>query len=110
MEKESRQVFRKDIIPMFASRTGLTKQKAEEVMDIFQKMIFEFLCEQTDVYLTGFGIFRIRETSEREARNPRTKESHIIPAGYKPEFKASKGFRDAVDRRIKNNMGEEFAE
>lgn len=104
MTKEKRKVFRKDLIPLFASRTGLTKKKAEEALDILQDMIFEFLCEETDVYFTGFGTFWIRETSEREARNPRTKESHVIPAGYKTEFKMSRGFRDAVDRRIKENM------
>lgn len=107
MKKERRQVFRKDLIPIFASRTGLTRKKAEEAMDALQDMIFELLCEETDVYLTGFGIFRIRKTNEREARNPRTKESHTIPAGYKPEFKASRGFRDAVDRRIKNHTFDE---
>ena len=37
-----------------------------------------------------------RARGERTGRNPRTKESIVIPASKQPVFKAGKAFKDAV--------------
>ncbi len=94
-------VYRKDFVPELAKRTGLTTRKAEEVLDAFVDMVTEYWSEETNVCLTGFGTFRIRKTSERMARNPRTMEEHLIPAGFKPEFRLSRGLRAKIDEKIK---------
>ncbi len=101
--REGKCVYRKDLIPMFAKRTGMTQKKAEEVLDTFQDMVAEFLCEGTAVYLTGFGIFSVRRKKERLVRNLRTMEGCVTPERFKPEFKASKKLKKLVDQKIKEN-------
>ncbi len=99
--KSEKNVYRKDLIPLFAQRTGMTQKRAEEVMDTFLAIIEEYLCQKTAVHLTGFGIFQLRRDNEREVRNPKTKEPYLIKPGYKPEFKACRGFWDEVNRKAK---------
>ncbi len=99
--KSGSHVYRRDVIPLFADRTGMTEKQAEEVMDIFLEIIYEYLCQKTAVHLTGFGIFRLRVDSERQARNPKTREPCTIQAGYKPEFKASRGLWQRVNKKAK---------
>ncbi len=101
--REGSQVYRRDLIPLFAKRTGMTQKRAEEVLDAFQDMVSEFLCEGTEVHLTGFGIFYIRRKNKRLVRNLQTMEGYVAPARFKPEFKASKKLRERVDRQIKGN-------
>ncbi len=99
--KSEKNVYRKDLIPLFARRTGMTQERAEEVMDTFLAIIEENLCQKTAVHLTGFGIFALREDSARLVRSPRTKKEYLITAGYKPVFKASRKFWDTVNEKAK---------
>ena len=48
------------------------------------------------VSLVGFGVFDVKERSERVCKNPRTGEEVICPATRVPGFKAGKGLKDAV--------------
>lgn len=45
--------------------------------------------QKEKVQFIGFGAFEARLTPERMARNPRTKETAVIPARYKAVFKPS---------------------
>ncbi|MBW4458390.1 MAG: HU family DNA-binding protein [Nostoc indistinguendum CM1-VF10] len=44
----------------------------------------------------GFGSFERRERSEREGRNPKTKETITIPATIVPAFSPGKLFKEKV--------------
>ncbi len=97
--KNGKNVYRKDLIPLFAQRTGMTQKRAEEVMDAFLAIITEALSQNTAVHLTGFGTFQLRKESARVVRNPRTNEPCLLKAGYKPEFKPSRRFWQEVNRK-----------
>ncbi|MEY3784630.1 MAG: hypothetical protein RLZZ230_952, partial [Candidatus Parcubacteria bacterium] len=44
----------------------------------------------------GFGIFEAKMRAAREARNPRTGETVMVPAMRVPKFRAAKALKDAV--------------
>lgn len=91
-----------DFAAKLATKTGLTKAKAREVIDcIFsteprEGIIAIELDAGRDFTITGFGTFGTRRRKKREGRNPRTGESIEIPAMTVPTFKAGKGLKDRV--------------
>lgn len=79
-----------------AEKTGLSKKDAEKAVAAVLDSVVEALAAGDKVQVVGFGTFEIRERDERTGRNPRTKETIIIPASKQPVFKAGKAFKDAV--------------
>ena len=70
-----------------------------EDFDIFMaalNTITEALAEEEKVQLVGFGSFEVKKRAERTGRNPKTKESIMIPASKVPAFKAGKAMKEAV--------------
>jgi len=94
-------VTKADIIDHIASGTGLTKIETEAVVNGFIATVMQALAQGETLELRGFGVFRPQHRAPRVARNPRTKEIVEIEARYVPVFKASKDFRDAVDKAMK---------
>ena len=69
-------------------------------MDIALKSLCEVATAELlgggEVPLPGLGKLKVRETSAREGRNPRTGESISIPAGEKVAFAACKELKEAL--------------
>ena len=49
------------------------------------------------VKLSGFGSFRFKKTPKRLGRNPKTKDSYIIPELNKLNFKASNKIKEKLN-------------
>ena len=79
-----------------ADQTGLTRNKASEVITIFTDEISAAAARGEDVTLTGFGTFSIRQREPREGRNPQTGASIRIPASKTVGFKPGKALKAAV--------------
>lgn len=94
-------LYGREFIRMFAARAGMDYEEARNVTAVFLQMLTEMMSSNISVCFRNFGVFRIRATSGRPARNPRTMEDYMIPEGYKPEFKASRFLRQTVDGQIK---------
>jgi DNA-binding protein HU-beta len=79
------------------NKLGLkTKIEAERVVKGVFDVIKNTMEIGTDVAISGFGVFRVVESKERQGRNPMTGEAVTIPAGKKVKFRASKALKDAV--------------
>ena len=63
-----------DIVSIIASRTGLTKQETETVVDGFIESVIEALKAGERIEIRGFGTYNVRKKNKRLARNPRTGE------------------------------------
>ena len=50
------------------------------------------------VSIVGFGTFNVRERAARSARNPKTGETLQVAAKKAPGFKASKAFKEVVNK------------
>ena len=79
-----------------AESTGLTRDKASEVITAITDQISAAASRGEDVTLIGFGTFNIRKREAREGRNPQTGASIRIPASKTVGFKAGKALKDAI--------------
>ena len=86
-----------DLVNVVAAKTELKKKDVELVVNAALDAIVDALKAGDKVQLIGFGTFEVKETAEREGRNPKTGETITIPAGKKPAFSASKALKDAID-------------
>lgn len=96
-----------DIVNIIASRTGLTKQETETVVDGFIETVIESLKSGERIEIRGFGTFNVRKKNRRIAHNPRTREKVVIEEKYVPTFKISREFKAAVSEKLKKLPREE---
>lgn len=94
-------VYGREFIRQLAERTGMEYGDAEKYAEGFFVLLYENLCSNRSVCFKEFGTFGIRVTDSRTVRNPKSMEEYMLPAGYKPDFKACGQLRRAVDRGIK---------
>ena len=86
-----------DLVEVVVAETGVTKKQADEVISAALAAITSALKDGDKVSLIGFGTFEVKETAEREGRNPKTGEAIKIAASKKPTFSASKVLKDEVN-------------
>lgn len=80
-----------------ASKHGLAKKQAEEILDSFQEITIEELRKGNEVVLTGFGAFSARIRTARMGVNPKNPTERIqIPEVRVPKFKAGKTLKDSL--------------
>lgn len=86
-----------ELAAAIAQETGLSRSKAQEVLNAVTDQIGSALAKDESVSLPGFGNFRVRERSARTGRNPQTGAPIRIPASHSVSFKAGKPLREAVN-------------
>lgn len=79
-----------DIVNNVADKTGVPKQKAEQVVDSLFNAMKEALARGKRIELRGFGVFVVKPRKRGVGRNPRTGEEVPIPAGKTIRFKPGK--------------------
>lgn len=87
---------RTDITDEVARKTGAKKKDADDIIKAFLDEVTNALSRGEKVSLAGFGNFDIKETSERQGRNPATGETMTIKAKKKVRFKSAKALSDAI--------------
>lgn len=84
-----------ELAASIAERTGLTREKASEVITTVTDQISAAAARGEDTTLIGFGTFNIRAREARDGRNPQTGAAIRIPASKTVGFKAGKALKDA---------------
>jgi len=79
-----------DIVNKLAERTGVAKQKAEQVVDSLFNAMKEALAQGRRIELRGFGVFVVKARKRGVGRNPRTGAEVPIPPGKTIRFKPGK--------------------
>ena len=79
-----------------AERTGMSKAECQRQYDNVMGNLFDFVSEGEEVSIFGVGSFKIDIKEEREARNPATGDTIVVPAHKAVKFKVSKALKDAV--------------
>ena len=85
-----------ELAAAIADRTGLTREKASEVITAFTDQVSAAASRGEDVTLIGFGTFNIRSREARDGRTPQTGETIRIPASKTVGFKAGKALKDEI--------------
>jgi len=85
-----------ELIETLASRAGVSKKAAADLLDAFVGVVTEKIKTGEKVAITGFGTFSISHRAARSGINPQTKERIEIPAMDVPKFTAGKTLKEAV--------------
>jgi DNA-binding protein HU-beta len=86
-----------EMIDSIAEKAGISKREAAEAYDAFVSYISEVCQRGERCAIPGLGSFSVTERKSREGRNPRTKETIVIPASKNVRFKAGKDLRDVLN-------------
>tara|TARA_B100000212_G_scaffold321755_1_gene280577 strand:+ start:338 stop:619 length:282 start_codon:yes stop_codon:yes gene_type:complete len=77
----------------------LNKTDFENIIDSFSTGLEKALLEGKNIELRGFGTFFVKKIGEKHsARNPKSGELIYVPEKNKIRFKASKKFKDLINK------------
>ena len=86
-----------DLVNVVAAEAQISKKDAESAVSAVFAAITSALKNGDKVQLIGFGTFEVKESAEREGRNPKTGETIKIAASKKASFSASKVLKDEIN-------------
>lgn len=89
---------RQELIRAMATKTGQTQKDTEASLIAFMDVVMESLAKNEPIGIVGFGVFETSERAEREGINPKTKERILLPSSKTPKFRASKAFKDLLNK------------
>lgn len=92
-----------DITEFLIEKYRLQKSEAKNLVDNFFEEIRLSLESGSDVKLSGFGNFELRDKSSRPGRNPKTGESVPVSARRVVVFKPGQKLRTRVEK-VKPNQ------
>jgi integration host factor subunit beta len=92
-----RAVTKSELIERVAQESGLTKGRAEMVVNTIFDSMTAALIAGDGIEIRGFGSFTVRQYKSYEGRNPRTGDVvHVAPKRL-PFFKVGKELRERVN-------------
>lgn len=86
-----------DMAEKLFEELGLNKREAKEMVEMFFEEIVHALENNTQVKLSGFGNFDLRDKSERPGRNPKTGEEIPISARRVVTFRPGQKLKQRVE-------------
>ena len=86
-----------EIVARLAEAQDANKTQAKSIVDAFLKELVAVAATGEEISLPGFGKFKVKETPEREGRNPANGEKIKIAASKKLTFSAAKAVKDALN-------------
>ena len=89
-----------ELAELLFDRIGLNKRESKDIVEAFFELLHEALVKGTEVKLSGFGNFSIREKGSRPGRNPRTGEAVAIKARNVVTFHSSHKLKAIVQGDI----------
>ncbi len=86
-------MIKQDIVSRVANTMGITKVKAEVVVDSVFTALKQAMKKGERIELRGFGVFVVKPRKSGIGRNPRTGDEVPIPPGKTVRFKPGKEIR-----------------
>lgn len=91
-------MIKADLVNKISREMNISKQEAEEGVNLFFHTIKEAILEGEEIEIRGFGSFRFRERTSRYGRNPRTGEPVKVPPKKVLYFKPSKLLKELINK------------
>jgi len=85
------------LVESIHNKTGLTKNKSTEIVEILLEIIKSTLASGEDVLISNFGKFCVREKKERKGRNPATGDAMMLEPRKVVTFKCSGKLKDRIN-------------
>ena len=89
---------KKDIINSIYMQIGFSKKISETLLEDILEIILKNIIKHKKVKIAKFGTFSLRKKNQRIGRNPKTKETKIISERNVILFKASKEFKEYINK------------
>ena len=89
---------KKDIINSIYMQIGFSKKISENLLDDILQIILSNIIKHKKVKISKFGTFTLRKKKQRIGRNPKTKEIKVISERNVILFKASKEFKEYINK------------
>ena len=90
---------KKDLVNLVYMQLGFSKQASENLIEELLSLISLNLKDQKKIKISKFGTFSLREKKQRIGRNPKTKEEKKISKRNVILFKASKEFKELINKK-----------
>lgn len=91
-------MIKADLVNKIAKEMNVSKQEAENGINLFFRTIKEAIQNGEEIELRGFGSFRFRQRGARSGRNPRTGELVEVPPKKVLYFKPSKILKNMINK------------
>ena len=85
-----------DIVKNISRKSLVSTGDARDILESFLSLI-KNKSKLTSVKLSSFGSFSFKKTPKRVGRNPKTKDSYIIPELNKLNFKPSNTTKEKLN-------------
>jgi integration host factor subunit alpha len=85
-----------DLSEMLYDQVGLNLREGKEMVEAFFDIISQKLVDGTDVKISDFAAFEIRDKASRPGRNPRTGEIVIVKARRVVTFRAGPNMKERI--------------
>ena len=89
---------KKEIINSIYMQIGFSKKISETLLEDILEIILNNIIKHKKVKIAKFGTFILRKKNQRIGRNPKTKENKIITERNVILFKASKEFKEYINK------------
>ena len=89
---------KKEIINSIYMQLGFSKRISEYLLEDFLEILLQELIVNKKVKISKFGTFTLKSKRQRIGRNPKTLEKKIIKARNVVTFKASKEFKNYINK------------
>jgi integration host factor subunit beta len=86
-----------DLMESLRRETGINKEKAEQIVDLFFQEMSDALSNGGRVEIRGFCSFFVKDYKPYTGRNPKTGERVIVEPKKLPFFKCGKELKERVD-------------
>lgn len=87
---------KRDMVERIAEKVGVTGVQAREIVQATLDNMIETLAETGRIELRNFGVFTVKVSAPRKARNPRTGETVMLGERKVVKFKAGKAMESAI--------------
>lgn len=103
-----RNITKKEIINGISDRTKMTAQKVSQVVNMFLDEIVQGLASGDRFEFRDFGVFEVVERKPKQARNPRTGETVMIPPKKVVKFKNGRIMKEKISGNLTSVKKSEF--
>ncbi len=90
---------KKDIVKEVAARTGFDIASVKDIVQTMFDAMCEGLSRDGNIEIRNFGIFKVKSTLARKARNPKTSEIITVPAKKHISFKPGQVMKEQINEK-----------
>jgi DNA-binding protein HU-beta len=86
-----------ELVTKIVETNSLSKTQAQAIVDSMLNSIMSAAAKGEEISLPGFGKFKVKETPEREGRNPGSGEKIKIAASRKLTYLPAKAVKELLN-------------